>query len=372
MKSPIERYQAALAAKLLEPDPQQAHVMTVFERLYQALVTQAQQPCWRRWLQRPAPIRGLYLWGGVGIGKTMLMDMFFQSLPIGAKRRDHFHYFMRRLQAQLKAAQGQRNPLEHIANEIAQDTRILCFDEFIVKDVADAMVLSTLVAELFKRQVILVATSNVAPDDLYRGGLQYDRFKPVIDLIGQHCEVIHVPTTRDFRLAHHLKAGMYYTPVNDTTTQAMQQHYQRIVISEIAWHTHIEVAQRLISVIGVSLSTVWFSFKNIVDIPRSTHDYLELAKRYQVVFISEVTQINKQQDNLIRNFIHLIDVLYDERVKLVLQSAVPIEEIYPQGRMAVEFQRTKSRLYEMQTNAYLQWPHGREDKPQVTPIYPIE
>ena len=307
----------------------------------------------------PGPERGLYLWGGVGRGKTWLMDLFFHSLPFEAKRRRHFHRFMYDVHAELKRLGNREAPLEQVAENIASSTRVLCFDEFFVTDIADAMILGTLLEGLFRRGVTLVATSNVQPKDLYRQGLQRQRFIPAIDLLERHTRVLAVDGATDYRLRQLTQAGTYLTSDSPHTTKRLGALFNELAdgIVDGDASRSVEIEGRSIPVVKQSDNVIWFEFEALCEGPRSQNDYIEIAREYQSVIVSNVPRFEPTRENAARRFIALVDELYDRHVKLILCAAAPPEDLYHGERLTFEFQRTTSRLIEMQTKDYLAGEH---------------
>jgi cell division protein ZapE len=301
----------------------------------------------------PAAERGLYLWGPVGRGKTWLMDLFFQSLPFPERRRRHFHRFMHDVHAELKTLQDVEAPLETVAERLAAEVRVLCFDELFVTDIADAMILGGLFGGLFRRGVTLVATSNVPPGDLYRDGLQQQRFLPAIELIERHVEVVAAGGDRDYRLRQLTQAGTYLYSGDPNTGARLRALY-----AELADHGHaaagsVEIEGRQIAVVSQSESVVWFEFTALCGGPRSQDDYIEIARNYQSVVVSDVPVMDALHEDEARRFIALIDEFYDRCVKLVVSAAAAPAQLYRGERLRLEFQRTASRLTEMQSEEYL-------------------
>ena len=300
---------------------------------------------------------GIYLWGGVGRGKTMLMDLFFESLPLRAKKRIHFHRMMREVHDRLKALGQVRDPLDRVAADIARATRVLCFDEFFVSDIGDAMILGRLLDGLFKRGVTLVATSNSRPDDLYAGGLQRQRFLPAIDLLNFHTEVVQLEGPVDYRLRLLEKAGTFLCPDDEAALQRLSYLFDESASSEIRSEATLDVNSREIPVWKCAKGIAWFRFEEICDGPRSQSDYIELARWYPTVIVSAVPQFDSTLENQARRFIALVDEFYDRRVKLIVSADTQLESLYQGERLAFEFERTTSRLIEMQSREYLALPH---------------
>jgi cell division protein ZapE len=319
----------------------------------------------RRWLgslvggSASQPERGLYLWGGVGRGKTWLMDMFFESLPFPEKRRRHFHRFMHDVHTELKGLQNRESPLEAVAEQIARDARVLCFDELFVADIADAMILGGLFEALFKRGVTLVATSNVPPQDLYKDGLQRQRFLPAIDLIRRNVDVINVDGTTDYRLRQLTQAGTYLLSAAPDTPQRLDALFVELAHYGSSTGGSIEIEGRTIPVVRQSSSAVWFEFDAVCGGPRSQDDYIEIAREYQSVIVVDVPILDSLRENQARRFIALVDELYDRNVNLIVSAAAPPVELYRGDRLSFQFERTVSRLIEMQSEDYL----AREHRP---------
>lgn len=359
----MESYQQDLSRPDFRHDPAQAEAVKHLQSLYeQLLAAQAKPRSWWRQMISPAsahPVRGLYLWGGVGRGKTYLMDNFYESLPFEQKMRVHFHRFMRRVHAELKQLGGQKNPLKLVADVISREAKVICFDEFFVSDITDAMILGTLMQELFKRGVTLVATSNIAPDGLYKDGLQRARFLPAIALIKQHTEVINVDGGVDHRLRALEQAELYHSPLDATADQSLMESFKSLVpcVGEITHDVSIDVEGRKIEARYLAEDVVWFDFVALCDGPRSQNDYIELAREYHSVLVSNVPGLGRDNDDQARRFINMVDEFYDRHVKLVISAARPLEALYSEGRLNFEFQRTVSRLLEMQSREYLARPH---------------
>lgn len=354
--SPIDLYQDQCRQGLIVEDLNQLVVMAQLQRLYEALTHEAGvRSGLARWWRKPALVRGLYLWGGVGAGKTFMMDCFFNALPFDNKLRMHFHPFMRLVHEALKRHQGKKNPLDIVAGEIAKKALVLCFDEFIVSDIADAIILARLLDALFKHGVCLVATSNVKPDDLYKNGLQRHNFLPAIALLKKHTEELFIQTEVDYRLRYLKDAGVFYFPNNNDANKRMEKTFSVLSHEDnVVNERDISVCGRQVRVVKEVEGIAWFDFDVICRVPRSQHDYLELVSRYHTLFISNIPQIPAEAKDTILLFIRLIDVLYDTKTKLILSAMVPIEQIYPEGQFVFEFARTKSRLTEMQSEEYLQ------------------
>ncbi|MGI1677251.1 MAG: AFG1 family ATPase [Cellvibrionaceae bacterium] len=363
--SPLERYQADLKQPSFQYDPCQEQVVRDLQDLYERLLKSNSKTKKKNLLVfwgkgKPVdPEIGLYLWGGVGRGKTYLMDTFFESLPFEDKMRAHFHRFMRRVHHELTLYAGQKDPLDFIAEKLSKEARIICFDEFFVSDITDAMLLGTLFQGLFKRGVSLVATSNIVPDQLYRNGLQRERFLPAIDLVKKFTKVVHVDSPTDYRLRALEKAELYHTPLDADAEQSLQKSFMSLKPehSEVHKQLPLEVEGRPIMAKQVAEDIVWFDFVALCDGPRSQNDYIELAKEYHAVLISQVPVFTHKNNDQARRFINLVDEFYDRNVKLVLSAEKSLDEMYESGLLGFEFERTTSRLLEMQSHEYLAAAH---------------
>lgn len=346
--TPLEYYHKKLASGEILEDAQQLAVMQEFQNIYQQLLTTKPNGLLQKLLKKK-PVSGLYIWGEVGIGKTFLLDTFFYSLPFPEKRRIHFYAFMRQVQAELRELQGQKNPLQLIARNWAQKTWVLCFDELIVTDIGDAMVLGELFRALFQQGVCLIFTSNVAPDGLYRNGIQRERFLPAIEQIKQHCRIIHVSIQGDYRANYLSQAQYYWYPVTPQNLQNMTLSFQAFSQDAAVTTEPLCLYDREIKVIKRSENVVWFDFIAICGKPRSHEDYLALVERFDAVFVSGVPVIAAKERDLARSFIRFVDVLYDAKTRLVIMADTAIESLYPAGDLLFEFARTKSRLTQMQS-----------------------
>ena len=362
MTGPLSLYRQRVARGEISSDTAQARAVEALEGLYRDLLHATPHRGWRGQLaklagKRPTAVRGLYLWGSVGRGKTFLMDLFFNALPFADKRRQHFHRFMATVHERLKAHRNVENPLELVAEEIANDTRVICFDELAVTDIADAMLLGNLFAGLFARGVTLAATSNIAPDQLYSGGLQRQRFLPTIALLKEQCEVLHVDGGVDYRLRALERADVYQTPAGAVADQRLTEFFEAIAPDEGDDGGSLELNGRRIEYRRSADGVIWFDFKKICDGPRSQDDYIELSRLYQTVLVSDVPRFDATLENQARRFMALVDEFYDRRVKLILSAAAPATDLYGGERLTQGFQRTQSRLQEMQSHDYLAEAH---------------
>lgn len=351
--TPIEYYQKQCQTGEISEDPQQLIVLEKLEEIYTNLIREhRKRTTFFGGLRKPALIKGLYVWGGVGIGKTFMMDCFYQAVPFPQKMRMHFHQFMQMIQHELKKHQGKKNPLHIIARKIADKSMLLCFDEFFVNDIADAMILAKLLDALFKHGVCLVTTSNTEPDKLYLKGLQRPLFLPAIELLKKHTTVMHVPTTIDYRLRHLKEAGIFHTPNDAAAKKSMENSFHVLTMGQTVSDKPIEILGRSIDVVKRTDDVIWFEFISLCSIPRSQHDYLEIAQQFHTVFLSNIPVIAPDAKNTISLFIRLIDVFYDANVRLVFSAEKPTNELYDHGYLAQDYVRTNSRLLEMQSEEY--------------------
>jgi len=303
------------------------------------------------------PVRGLYLWGGVGRGKTWMMDRFFQHVGIEDKQRVHFHRFMRQTHNALKALRDQQNPLQQVARAQAQRGRLLCLDEFFVADITDAMLLAGLLEHLFVHGVTLVTTSNLPPDELYRDGLQRARFLPAIDLIKQHLEVFPIAEGTDYRLLYLDSLQLFHHPLSAETDQHLLAAFEHISPEAGEAGGSVEIEGRMIPTRRRGDGVIWFDFVDLCDGPRSQNDYIELARLYHTVVLSNIPVLDVYSENAARRFLSLIDEFYDRSVKLICSATAPIEHIYQGEKLRFDYQRAISRLHEMQSHDYLAKAH---------------
>ncbi|MBL8326639.1 MAG: AFG1 family ATPase [Rubrivivax sp.] len=303
-------------------------------------------------LVRPPIPRGVYMWGGVGRGKSFLMDCFFQSVPLTRKTRLHFHEFMREVHRELQELKGTVNPLEELGKRMARRFRLICFDEFHVADVTDAMILHRLLEALYANRVSIVTTSNFRPDGLYPNGLHRDRILPAIELLQAKMEVINVDAGKDYRQIALGHVRMYHTPLGAAADEAFRCAFDELAEARDE-DPLLHIEHREIRSLRRAGGVVWFDFKTLCGGPRSQNDYLELAARFHTVMLSGVPQMSPRLASEARRFTWLVDVLYDRRVKLMVSAEVPAEQLYAEGPLAHEFPRTVSRLAEMQSPQFL-------------------
>jgi len=310
----------------------------------------------------PEVPRGVYLWGGVGRGKSFLMDSFYATVTIRRKTRVHFHAFMRDVHAALATLKDEEDPLALVAARIAQRWRLICFDEFHVSDIADAMILGRLLKALFESGTVFVMTSNYAPDALFPNGLQRDRFLPAIALIEEWLDVVEVDAGVDYRLRALEQVNTYYTPNGPPADRALADAFEAMRAGPDE-ESKVTLDGRDVGAKRRAGSLVWFTFRALCDGPRSQRDYLELARRFSVVFLSDVFRMGPDTGDIARRFTWLVDILYDHRVKLVVSAEVPAAALYTEGPNAQDFPRTVSRLIEMQSRDYMALPHATEGAP---------
>ncbi|MFP7609083.1 cell division protein ZapE [Serratia quinivorans] len=371
-QSPLSRYQRLLAAGEYQADEVQMEAVTQLDHIYQALLQQTpavSAPAaglrgkLNRWLGKSSetaqqrPVQGLYMWGGVGRGKTWLMDMFFHSLPGERKLRLHFHRFMLRVHEELTELQGQENPLEIIADGFKAQTDVLCFDEFFVSDITDAMLLATLLQALFSRGITLVATSNIPPNDLYRNGLQRARFLPAIDLINEFCDVMNVDAGIDYRLRTLTQAHLYLTPLDEQTRLTMDRMFVKLAGKQGEAAPVLQINHRPLQAINAVDGVLAVDFHTLCEEARSQLDYIALSRLYHSVILYNVRVMGPLKENTARRFLALVDEFYERHVKLVIAAEASMFDIYQGERLKFEYQRCLSRLQEMQSEEYLKLPH---------------
>ncbi len=344
------------------PDEAQAQAVSELERVWQELLNRykASKKAFRRFRRQTSP-KGVYMWGGVGRGKTWLMDQFFESIPFRRKTRMHFHHFMQHVHRELNKLSGQRNPLDQVADKIYKDAVIICFDEFFVSNVTDAMILSDLFQKLFARGVTLVATSNIAPEGLYKNGIHRDRFLPTIDLLQKNCTILNVDAGVDYRLRVLKQAQLFKYPLSADASEWMTQRFEAITRSQTVSQESITINNRIVETLGHTEDVLWCEFSELCVKPRSPADFIEIANIYNTVLVSNVPHLNDYLSEGTRRFIYLVDEFYDRGVKLLLTSQDSIIELYEGEKLAFEIERTRSRLLEMQSDDYLHAAHRQID-----------
>lgn len=363
--TPITRYKQDLTREDFNYDPAQEEAVEALQDLFDRLV--ANQPdsgsggFFNKFLKKKSPTvqQGLYFWGGVGRGKTYLMDTFFDCLPTDKKMRLHFHRFMQMVHQELRKLNDVKNPLEIVGKEISSKAQVLCFDEFFVTDITDAMILAGLLEVLFENGTTLVATSNIEPDGLYKNGLQRARFLPAIDLVNKYTKVMNVDGGVDYRLRTLKQAKLYHFPLNDESASALDERFMSLIsdASHIVQGGSVEIEGRQIELVRSCDDLAWFDMTALCDGPRSQIDYIEIARLYSTIIISDLPQMDAPRDDLARRFINLVDEFYDRHVKVIISAEVAIPEIYTGTRLAFEYDRTVSRLLEMQSEEYLSLEH---------------
>tara|TARA_B100001094_G_scaffold333292_1_gene410372 strand:- start:2142 stop:3302 length:1161 start_codon:yes stop_codon:yes gene_type:complete len=382
--TPLAKYEYDLKTGVLKPDAAQKEAVLLFDKLHHHLGRP--DTWWTEWVKkvkRSALVlylkqwvqksrfeikkhrtftKGLYLWGDVGQGKTYLLDVFFESITTPKKLRAHFYEFMNDVHDLLLLYKGKRDPLHLIADHYAKRYRIICFDEFFVSDIADAMLLGTLLSALFERGVIFVATSNVEPNLLYKNGLQRDRFLPVIDLLHQYCDIYHLQATRDYRLRVLEKAEVYHAPLDEQAHQQLESYFHKLSKELMVTQDPVMLHGRAVEVVKRTEDLLWVDFMTFCGEGRSYKDYTEIAFHYHTVFISNVLKMgdNAAGDDVAKRFLAVVDAFYDRNVKLIMTACAPIEELYEEGKLTFEFKRCFSRLHEMQSRHYLSLEHSTD------------
>lgn len=353
----LEYYTQALAERGYKSDDAQMRAVDRMQVFYDEFVEykKARASVLRKFINRPVVPKGLYLWGGVGRGKSFLMDCFYNSVTVQRKTRVHFHEFMRDVHLALDELRGIQDPLVEVAAQVAKRYRLICFDEFHVSDVGDAMILYRLLEALFDNGVTFLMTSNYKPDDLYPNGLHRDRVLPAIELLNTHLDVINVDVGVDYRRRTLEQLQVYLMPLNAITDKLLVQDFEKL--AEVADQDPVlDIEARKIRAVRRAGSVIWFDFPTLCGGPRSQNDYLEIASQFQTVILSDVPRMGAGMASEARRFTWLIDVFYDHRVKLIMSAEVPPEELYVEGAMANEFHRTVSRIVEMQSKEYLDAP----------------
>jgi len=368
--SPTSRYQQALREGTHQPDDVQREAVARLDAIYQQLAMQPEpvrqngglfakigKLLSKQEIVTAPPARGLYMWGGVGRGKTWLMDLFYQSLPGARKQRLHFHRFMLRVHEELTALQGESDPLEIVADRFKAETDVLCFDEFFVSDITDAMLLGGLMKALFARGITLVATSNIPPDELYRNGLQRARFLPAIEAIKTHCDIMNVDAGIDYRLRTLTQAHLWLSPLNADTQHQMDRLWLALAGAKRERAPELEINHRPFPTLGVENQTLAASFTTLCVDARSQHDYIALSRLFHTVLLFDVPVMTPLMESEARRFIALVDEFYERHVKLVVSAERSLDEIYQGNALQFEFRRCLSRLQEMQSEEYLRLEH---------------
>lgn len=367
--TPIERYQLDLKRPDFIFDAAQEHAVMALQRLFDELLAVPELPVKRRFLAKlkglttkPTPtlmnpVKGIYFWGGVGRGKTYLVDTFYDCLPFENKTRIHFHRFMHRIHQELKGLTQQKDPLKVIAKKLADETRVICFDEFFVADITDAMILGTLFEALFAHHVILVATSNIIPDELYRHGLQRARFLPTIDLINKNCDIINVDSGVDYRLRTLEQAEIYHFPLDSSAQKNLEQYFQQLSCDPRNYNQLIDIENRQIQTLAEADSVLMIDFSELCGGPRSQIDYMEISRIYHTVLLANVKPMGPLTEDVARRFIAMVDEFYERNVTLIMSAELEMSALYSSGLLGFEFRRCLSRLQEMQSHDYLAREH---------------
>ena len=364
MQTPLDKYTSDLSHEEFTADPAQKIAVMHMQRLFEKLVEQPHESfnlldCIKSIFSKSnqEKIKGLYFWGGVGRGKTYLVDSFYECLPFDNKMRLHFHRFMQNVHKELKTLDNVESPLKIIAERIADKTRIVCFDEFHVSDITDAMLLAGLFEALFERGVVLVTTSNQHPDQLYQGGLQRERFLPAIALIKQHTEVVNVDSGVDYRLQFLDHAEIYHSPLDETANAMLENDFKHISPDVGTQGELLEIEGRVIQTVRCGDGVAWFEFTALCDGPRGAADYIEIARQYQTVLLANIPIMDDMTNDMAKRFITMVDEFYDRNVKLIITAEAKPDSLYTGNRLAEAFKRTISRLEEMRTHDYLAKEH---------------
>ncbi|MBQ4832795.1 AFG1 family ATPase [Pseudoalteromonas sp. MMG010] len=359
--TPWQTYQQDLKRDDFVHDAAQENAVRHLQRLYDDLTQAPAKPkgLFAKLFNKDKPnlIKGLYFWGGVGRGKTYLVDTFYESLPGQRKMRVHFHRFMHRVHDELKKLNNTANPLEIIADIFKSETDIICFDEFFVQDITDAMLLGGLMEALFARGIVLVATSNIVPDELYRNGLQRARFMPAITLVKENTEIVNVDSGIDYRLRTLEQAEIFHSPLDQQADANLFEYFDKLSPEAGELNKPITIEGRLINTRKVAKCVVMFEFSELCETARSQVDYMEISRLYNTVILSNVKQLGQANDDAARRFIALVDEFYERNVTLIISAEKPITELYTQGNLNFEFKRCISRLQEMQSLDYLAKEH---------------
>lgn len=362
--TPWQKYQQDLEDPDFHFDPAQENAVKELQRLYDELTQPKKKLTWRvklssafgKGMHKPS-IQGLYFWGGVGRGKTYLVDTFFECLPFERKMRIHFHRFMHRVHEEMKSLSGESDPLKIVADRFYKEAKVICFDEFFVSDITDAMILGTLMQELFARGICLVATSNIIPDQLYKNGLQRARFLPAIELLNMNTRVVNVDSGVDYRLRTLEQAEIYHYPLDQRATENLHRYFKQLAPEAGCDGRDILIEGRKIPSIHDADGVVMFEFRALCDGPRSQTDYMEISRCYHTVLLANVEQMDEKRDDVARRFIAMVDEFYERNVKLIISAEVSMDQLYLDGRLTFEFRRCLSRLKEMQSHDYLATQH---------------
>ena len=348
--TPLEHFTYLVDKNIITEDNEQLAVVKKLQQLYEQLTEAENKSLIKKLTSKRKQIKGFYLWGGVGTGKTFMMDNFFNALPFNKKLRMHFHSFMQFIHYELKEFQGQAYPIKKIAKEISNKAKVLVLDELIVNDITDAMLLAELFHHLIDQKITLLFTTNIHPDDLYKNGLQRQRFIPTIELIKKHCEIYHLKIQHDYRQKHIGIIKNYLTPLNTETQNELERRFLSKAKNSTISNEPIEIHHRKINIVKMAEHILWLDFMDLCNIPRSQRDYLYLAQHYSTIIVSNLRQIMKHETNLARSLINFIDVMYDNRIQVIISAETSIDKIYTEGKLLFPFTRTQSRITEMQAD----------------------
>lgn len=361
--SPLQRYEKAIASGEFSEDSQQKSAMQYLDTVYQQiLVNRAKQRGLFSFLKKTQPPKGLYMWGGVGRGKTWMMDMFYEALPTDNKMRMHFHHFMKRVHQELNQLQGQANPLQKVANIIYNEADVICFDEFFVSNVSDAMILGDLFTMLFNKGITLIATSNIAPNGLYKNGIHRDRFLPAIAEVEKNTTVMNIDSGIDYRLRVLQQAELYMSPLTKENIHWLANRFTALSNNQHISQQPILVNNREVEIKARTESILYVDFRALCMQPRSAHDFIEIANNFSTVLIDDVPELNDILADPTRRLIYLVDEFYDRRVKLLIRAEQSILNLYQGEKLAFEIERTRSRLLEMQSEEYLKLEHRLDEQ----------
>ncbi|MEJ2176812.1 MAG: cell division protein ZapE [Gammaproteobacteria bacterium] len=354
--TPSALYRAEVSTGEIQEDPSQLAALEHFDRLHEQILKSLDRNWFQKLRQRAVP-KGLYLWGGVGTGKTLLMDIFYSALPDGVARRIQFHRFMQFVHDKKGAVHDQQNPLRIIASDLARKHRVLCLDEFAVTDITDAMILYGLLDALFDDGVALVTTSNIAQAELYKNGLQRDRFLPAIKLLQTFTEEVHVDSGNDYRMAYLRDDSIYHYPLDQTSERALADCFSQLAGHHEDSKSSIYINGREVQVVATGSGVAWFEFEILCEGHRSRMDYIELSKRFHTLILANVPELNDLCKDASRRLIELVDELYDRGVNLIISAATNAESLYSGKSLSQPFKRTVSRLQEMASLEYIARPH---------------
>ncbi len=367
--TPLQRYQAAIATDEFNHDPIQEKAMTYLDGVYHQLIENSKEKkgLFGFFKSQPVPPKGLYMWGGVGRGKTWMMDMFFESVPLQRKMRMHFHHFMQRVHKELNKLQGSSDPLEKVADIIHDEAVLICFDEFFVSNVSDAMILGDLFTMLFKRGITLVATSNIEPSGLYKDGLQSDRFMPAVTELEKHTTVMNIDSGIDYRLRLLQQAELYKSPLTKENSHWLANRFVSLANNQKISKEPITINGREIKINARTKTVLYCDFRQLCMEPRSANDFIEISNNFSTVLVDNVPELTDVLRDPTRRFIYLVDEFYDRRVKLLVRAEQSILDLYQGEKLAFEIERTRSRLLEMQSEDYLKLEHRLDvDSSQAT------